>query len=80
MTHPKVKVEWDDGNFDASKNNIVFHDTTTPCVTVCIMTHNRTNVACATIDYLVKNLRYDNLKWCISDDRSTEKNHLEKLV
>ena len=51
-----------------------------PCITVALLTHNRTNVACATIDHLVKNLKYPNLKWCISDDRSTDKNHVEILV
>ncbi len=51
----------------------------TDCITVCIITHNRTNVACATIQYLIKNLKYNNLKWCISDDRS-DKGHIEKLI
>ena len=50
-----------------------------PCITVVILTHNRTHVACATIDYLVKNLKYDNLKWCISDDRSSG-DHIETLL
>lgn len=42
-------------------------------------THNRTNVACAVIDSLIKNLKYPKLKWCISDDRSDE-GHVDKLV
>ena len=46
---------------------------------MCILTHNRTNVACATIDYLVKNLKYDNLKWCISDDLS-DNGHIDRLL
>ena len=50
-----------------------------PYVTVLMTTHNRTNVACAVIDSLVKNLKYPKLKWCISDDRSDE-GHVEKLV
>ena len=50
-----------------------------PYVTVVMTTHNRTNVACAVIDSLVKNLKYPKLKWCISDDRSDE-GHVDKLV
>lgn len=50
-----------------------------PYVTVLMTTHNRTNVACAVIDSLVKYLKYPKLKWCISDDRSDE-GHVEKLV
>ena len=50
-----------------------------PYVTVVMTTHNRTNVACAVIDSLVKNLKYPKIKWCISDDRSDE-GHVEKLV
>ena len=48
-------------------------------ITVIMTTHNRTNVACAVIDSLVKNLKYPNLKWCISDDRSKE-GHIERLL
>ena len=50
-----------------------------PYVTVVMTTHNRTNVACAVIDSLVKNLKYSKIKWCISDDRSDE-GHVDKLV
>ena len=50
-----------------------------PYVTVVMTTHNRTNVACAVIDSLVKNIKYPKLKWCISDDRSDE-GHVDKLV
>ena len=50
-----------------------------PYVTVVMTTHNRTNVACAVIDSLVKNLKYPKIKWCISDDRSDE-GHVDKLV
>lgn len=50
-----------------------------PYVTVVMTTHNRTNVARAVIDSLVKNLKYPKLKWCISDDRSDE-GHVDKLV
>ncbi len=50
-----------------------------PYVTVVMTTHNRTNVACAVIDSLIKNLKYPKLKWCISDDRSDE-GHVDKLV
>lgn len=50
-----------------------------PYVTVVMTTHNRTNVACAVIDSLCKNLKYPKLKWCISDDRSDE-GHVDKLV
>lgn len=78
MTHPRVKAEWDKECLVGNEKHE--QDFVNPCVTVCILTHNRTNVACATIDYLVKNLKYDNLKWCISDDRSTDKNHVEILV
>ena len=49
------------------------------CITVAICTHNRTNVACAVIDSLIKNIKYKNLKWCITDDRS-ENNHIDRLV
>lgn len=49
------------------------------CVTVCIITHNRTNVACATIENLIRNLKYTKLKWCISDDRS-DPGHIENLI
>lgn len=42
-------------------------------------THNRTSVACAVIDSLIKNLKYPKLKWCISDDRS-ESGHVEALT
>lgn len=50
-----------------------------PYVNVLMTTHNRTNVACAVIDSLIKNIKYPKLKWCISDDRSDE-GHVEKLV
>ena len=50
-----------------------------PYVTVVMTTHNRTNVACAVIDSLVKNIKYPKLKWCISDDRSDE-GHIWSLV
>ena len=42
-------------------------------------THNRTNVACAVIDSLVKNLKYPRINWIISDDRS-DNGHVEQLV
>lgn len=74
--NPRVKVEWDDNSSLVSSKSI---NGISPCVTVCILTHNRTNVACATIDYIVKNLKYDNLKWCISDDLSDE-GHIGKLL
>lgn len=48
-------------------------------ISVMMTTHNRTNVACATIDAVVKNLKYKNINWIISDDRSDE-GHIEKLL
>lgn len=77
LKNPKVKIGFDvdvkdffgddeviyiDGNEVTSLN--------IPCVTVCIITHNRTNVACATIENLIKHIKYGNIKWCISDDMS----------
>jgi len=50
-----------------------------PVVTVAMMTHNRTRIACAVIESLVRNIVYPNLKWCISDDRS-DQGHVEALV
>jgi len=48
-------------------------------ISVIITTHNRTNVACACIESFVKNIKYPNLDWIISDDRS-EPGHVEKLL
>ena len=50
-----------------------------PLVSVIITTHNRTNVACAVIDSLCKNLIYKRINWIITDDRSDE-GHVDKLV
>ena len=87
--NPSVKSCWDNfpeidfERYDVQKNirqdEQVAGAIPNPCVTVSIITHNRTNVACATIDNLVKNLKYDNLKWCISDDLSDE-GHIGKLL
>ena len=50
-----------------------------PDISVMITTHNRTNVICAVIDSLCKNLKYSgNIHWIISDDRS-DNGHLEKV-
>lgn len=55
-------------------SNIFFPD-----ISVLITTHNRTNVVCATIDSLCKNLSYSgNIHWIVSDDRSAS-GHLEKV-
>ena len=50
-----------------------------PYISVVMTTHNRTNVACAVIDSLVKNLKYPRINWIISDDRS-DNGHVEQLV
>ena len=51
-----------------------------PVVSIIITTHNRTRIACETIDSLCKNLKYaGELKWIISDDRS-EPGHVQTLV
>ena len=44
-----------------------------------ITTHNRTATALATIESLVKHLKYPRLKWCLCDDRS-EPGHVAKLM
>lgn len=48
-------------------------------VTVVMFTHNRTAIACEVIDSMVRNIRYPNLRWCISDDQSCS-GHIERLV
>ena len=78
--HPFKIENTTSNNATKKKINQTIKINDTPCITVALLTHNRTNVACATIDHLVKNLKYPNLKWCISDDRSTDKNHVEILV
>ena len=50
-----------------------------PCVTVVITTHNRTRVAEETVKHLCKNLKYGNLRYAISDDRSNA-GHVDRLV
>lgn len=49
-----------------------------PLVSIVFFTHNRTNVALETLKSLFKNLKYPNLNWIISDDRST-KEHLFEI-
>lgn len=48
-------------------------------VSVVITTHNRTRVAQETIKFMVRNFRYKNVKWIISDDRS-DPGHIESLI
>ena len=50
-----------------------------PDVMVMMTTHNRTDTALATIESLVKHLKYPKLRWCICDDRS-EKGHVARLA
>ena len=51
-----------------------------PIVSVVMTTHNRTRVACETIDSLCRNLKYaGELRWIISDDRS-ENGHVQALI
>lgn len=50
-----------------------------PDVMVMMTTHNRTDTALATIESLVKHLKYPKLKWCICDDRS-EEGHVARLA
>ena len=48
-------------------------------LSIIITTHNRTNVALETIRFATRNLRYKNIRWIISDDRS-EAGHIERLI
>lgn len=48
-------------------------------ISVVITTHNRTRVALETIRFVHRNLKYKDIKWIISDDRS-KSGHLETLI
>lgn len=62
---------------DDFSNDIDLSDKTLP---VIITTHNRTNVAKATIESLIKNLKFSGkIEYCICDDKS-EDGHVEELI
>lgn len=47
---------------------------------IVFLTHNRTKLACATIDFLMRNLKFDGkIKLIISDDRS-DSQHVKTLL
>lgn len=60
-------------------SNFVHEEKEAPLVSVVMFTHNRTKVAKFCLKNLIENLKYPNLRWIISDDRSDE-GHVEQLL
>lgn len=78
IEQPKKEIEKTIAN--KKEKEIVAEKKKLPIVTVIMTTHNRTRVACESIESLCNNLKYDGkLYWCISDDRS-DPGHLETLI